>query len=144
MSKIASQFIGSCNCDVLRFVYLSFYCLSSRVKLLVNKKSGDTVALKSINLKTDGRAEGISISSVELEVMIRKEMTIHVNLNHENIIKFYGSRMEKNQQIFMFLEYAQGGELYDRIGKCILKKLSSHFLFFFSLNFPFLWRFLLS
>ncbi|CAL8103900.1 unnamed protein product [Orchesella dallaii] len=85
------------------------------VKLLVNKRTGDTVALKSINLKNGTKLEEHGITMEELDRMIRKEMTIHVNLSHENIIKFYGSRMEMDHQIYMFLEYAQGGELYDRI-----------------------------
>ena len=34
---------------------------------------------------------------------------------HENIIKFYGQRKSNNKQ-YIFLEYARGGELFDRIG----------------------------
>lgn len=45
---------------------------------------------------------------------IRKEITIHKNVNHPNIIQFYGNRRDKNTE-FMFLEYASGGELFDRI-----------------------------
>jgi len=86
------------------------------VRLLVNKRTGDTVALKSINLKNTAKLEEHQVTAEELERLIKKEMTIHVSLDHENIIKFYGSRMELDQQqIYMFLEYAQGGELYDRI-----------------------------
>lgn len=99
-----------------------FVCfVFDRVKLLVNKRTGDTVALKSINLKNRAKLEEHCVTAKELEKMVTKEMTIHVNLQHENIIKFYGSRVD-DSQIFMFLEYAQGGELYDRIGT-----LKSHY-----------------
>ena len=37
-------------------------------------------------------------------------------LNHENIIKFLGNRREDDIE-YIFLEYASGGELFDRIGK---------------------------
>jgi len=35
-------------------------------------------------------------------------------LSHENIIKFYGTRTETEYQ-YIFLAYASGGELFDRI-----------------------------
>ena len=35
-------------------------------------------------------------------------------LNHDNVIKFYGFRKNTNIQ-YLFLEYASGGELFDRI-----------------------------
>lgn len=70
-------------------------------------------------MKNKAKLEENGITAGELDKMIKKEMTIHVNLNHDNIIKFYGSRMELDHQIYMFLEYAQGGELYDRIGRYV-------------------------
>ena len=36
-------------------------------------------------------------------------------LTHERIIKFYGFRKDGRIQ-YLFLEYATGGELFDRIG----------------------------
>lgn len=36
-------------------------------------------------------------------------------MNHENVIGFIGQRREQNIQ-YVFLEYAAGGELFDRIG----------------------------
>ncbi len=36
-------------------------------------------------------------------------------LNQQNIIKFYGHRRD-HQIEYIFLEYASGGELFDRIG----------------------------
>ena len=43
-------------------------------------------------------------------------------LNHERIIKYYGSRKDGKIQ-YLFLEYASGGELFDRIGKLKLNLL---------------------
>ena len=37
-------------------------------------------------------------------------------ISHQNIIKFYGVRKEGDVQ-YLFLEYASGGELFDRIGE---------------------------
>ena len=63
---------------------------------------------------------------------VRKEICLHRRLKHDNIIKFYGKiqyeilllnfnqfsieggRKEDSMQ-YMFLEYAVGGELFDRI-----------------------------
>ncbi|KAK8734943.1 hypothetical protein OTU49_005738 [Cherax quadricarinatus] len=45
---------------------------------------------------------------------VRKEMCLHRMLKNPHIIKFYGSRRENSMQ-YMFLEYAAGGELFDRI-----------------------------
>ena len=36
-------------------------------------------------------------------------------LRHDNIIRYYGQRMRDNLT-YLFLEYADGGELFDRIG----------------------------
>ena len=38
-------------------------------------------------------------------------------LKHEHIIRFYGDRKVDTIN-YLFLEYADGGELFDRIGKC--------------------------
>ena len=77
-----------------------------RVKLLVNKRTKDEVALKIINLQQHPDAADT----------VRKEVQIHKNLDHENIIRLYGSRQEGPIE-YLFLEYACGGELFDRIGK---------------------------
>ncbi|KAA0189200.1 hypothetical protein HAZT_HAZT002839 [Hyalella azteca] len=54
------------------------------------------------------------IKHPEAETNVKKEMLIHKLLKHPNIIKFFGCRREAHMQ-YMFLEYAVGGELYDRI-----------------------------
>lgn len=74
------------------------------VKLAVNSETQEAVAVKIINLeKIPQAAENV-----------RKEVCVHRMLNHDSIIKFYGFRKDDNIQ-YIFLEYASGGELFDRI-----------------------------
>ncbi|XP_064641120.1 serine/threonine-protein kinase Chk1-like [Lineus longissimus] len=74
------------------------------VKLAVNVRSEEAVAVKIIDLsKVGSNAEAV-----------RKETIIHKLQNHDNIIKFYGHRTEDKIQ-YLYLEYASGGELFDRI-----------------------------
>ncbi|KAJ8315946.1 hypothetical protein KUTeg_005960 [Tegillarca granosa] len=75
------------------------------VKLAVNSDTQEAVAVKIINLeKSSCVAENV-----------RKEICVHKMVNHETIIKFYGFRKDGKLQ-YLFLEYACGGELFDRIG----------------------------
>ncbi|XP_045109196.1 serine/threonine-protein kinase grp-like isoform X1 [Portunus trituberculatus] len=74
------------------------------VKLLINQETGEAVAMKIVDLAKHPDA----IDAV------RKEMCLHRMLKNPHIIKFYGSRRENTMQ-YMFLEYAAGGELFDRI-----------------------------
>ncbi|KAL7647145.1 UNVERIFIED_CONTAM: hypothetical protein RMT77_002403 [Armadillidium vulgare] len=74
------------------------------VKLLINQDTGEAVAMKIVDLNKHPDA-------VEA---VRKEVCLHRILKHQNVIKFFGSRKE-NQMQYMFLEYAVGGELFDRI-----------------------------
>ncbi|EAT42810.1 AAEL005679-PA [Aedes aegypti] len=76
------------------------------VKLLINRQSGEAVAMKMVDLKKHPDAE----SSVKKEVCIQKI------LQHPNILKFFGKRTQGDIE-YIFLEYASGGELFDRIGK---------------------------
>lgn len=78
----------------------------SRVKLLLNRQSGEAVAMKMVDLKKHPDAE----SSVKKEVCIQKI------LQHPNILKFFGKRTQGDIE-YIFLEYASGGELFDRIGE---------------------------
>ncbi|XP_064471226.1 serine/threonine-protein kinase Chk1-like isoform X2 [Ornithodoros turicata] len=74
------------------------------VKLLVNRSTQEAVAMKILNeASSPGAAENF-----------RKEICMHRLLTHENVIKYYGHRKEGTFQ-FIFLEYASGGELFDRI-----------------------------
>uniref|UniRef100_H2Y7A8 Serine/threonine-protein kinase Chk1 n=1 Tax=Ciona savignyi TaxID=51511 RepID=H2Y7A8_CIOSA len=76
------------------------------VKLVVKNGMGMTeaVAVKIVDLKK---------AKLSLN-LIKKEIAIHKMLHHENVIKFYGTRKEADYQ-YMFLAYASGGELFDRI-----------------------------
>lgn len=80
-----------------------------RVKLLVNRTTQEAVAMKVLN----------STDHPEAAENFKKEICVHRLLNHEHIIKYFGHRKEGNSQ-FIFLEYASGGELFDRIGKFVL------------------------
>lgn len=74
------------------------------VKLLVNKVEGNAVAMKIIDLKRHPEARA----------NIHKEVHIHKMLNDPHIIRYFGQR-EDNGIGYIFLEYAPGGELFDRI-----------------------------
>lgn len=50
--------------------------------------------------------------------MVKKEAAIHCRMKHPSIIKYFGQRMSKDRY-YIFLEYASGGELFDRIGKSV-------------------------
>lgn len=73
------------------------------VKLAINSKTQETRAVKiiSLNLINDKNS-------------IQKEVLIHKSLNNENIIKFYSS-FQHLDKFYIILEYASGGELFDRI-----------------------------
>jgi serine/threonine-protein kinase Chk1 len=47
---------------------------------------------------------------------IRREICIHRMLTDPHIVQYYGHRREGNVE-YIFLEYAAGGELFDRIGE---------------------------
>jgi len=83
-------------------------CLCFRVKLLINQNTNGTVAMKIIDLK----------NFPDALMMVKKEAAIHSRLKHSSIIKYFGHRHSKDNY-FIFLEYASGGELFDRIGKLI-------------------------
>uniref|UniRef100_A0A8D8YJJ3 non-specific serine/threonine protein kinase n=1 Tax=Cacopsylla melanoneura TaxID=428564 RepID=A0A8D8YJJ3_9HEMI len=74
------------------------------VKLLVNPVHKSAVAVKTIDLLKHPGAKP----------SVLKEATIHRTLSHPQIIKYYGQREDTNS-IYLFLEYAAGGELFDRI-----------------------------
>lgn len=85
------------------------YCLH-RVKLVVNKSTGEAVAMKMIDIEKHPDARQA----------VRKETAIHRMLSNSNVIQYFGKRSEPNME-YIFLEYASGGELFDRIGKIELK-----------------------
>lgn len=71
----------------------------------MNKLTKEMVACKVLQFDKENDYEA---------KQIRKEIMIHKNISHKNIIQFYGNRRD-GQTEFMFLEYASGGELFDRI-----------------------------
>lgn len=52
----------------------------------------------------------------DAECSVKKEVCIQKILQHPNILKFFGKRTQGDIE-YIFLEYAAGGELFDRIGK---------------------------
>ncbi|BFZ14429.1 hypothetical protein BsWGS_17468 [Bradybaena similaris] len=73
------------------------------VKLAVCQSTMECVAVKIIHLTNKSVQENV-----------HKEICIHRMLNHKNIIKFYGYRKASEVE-YLFLKYASGGELFDRI-----------------------------
>ena len=86
----------------------------AEVKLLVNRDTGEACAMKEINIAENPRADKTA----------KKEICVHKLLKHPNIVQCYGSRVEAERQ-FIFLEYCNGGELFDRIGKTLLSSFQS-------------------
>ena len=45
-------------------------------------------------------------------------------LKNEHVIRFFGEKTYKDRKLHcLFLEYADGGELFDRIGKFLLEMM---------------------
>lgn len=83
-------------------------------------KTGDKVAVKILNRK--------KISSLRMDLKIRREITNMKLFRHPHIIRLY-QVIETKTDIFMIMEYVSGGELFDFIvtnGKVL-------FNFFFSI-----------
>lgn len=76
--------------------------------MVVNKTTGVAVAMKMIDLIKHPHAQN----------SVRKETTIHRMLSNPHIIRYFGKRSEPNME-YIFLEYASGGELFDKIGKIL-------------------------
>ncbi|XP_022905274.1 serine/threonine-protein kinase grp-like [Onthophagus taurus] len=74
-----------------------------QVKLLVNQTTQQAVAVKIINLNDKTSKE-----------VIEKEVKIHKVLAHPHIIRLFGQR-EEPETVYIFMEYASGGELFNKI-----------------------------
>jgi serine/threonine protein kinase len=61
------------------------------------------------------------IRNLKAERQIVREIKIHSFLNHENIIKLYGV-FHDDDKIYMILEYAPDGELYNELKEMPMKK----------------------
>lgn len=84
------------------------------MKLLINRHSGEAVAMKMIDLQKHPTAC----------TSVKKEVAIQRNLQHPNILRFFGKRSQFDTE-FLFLEYAAGGELFDRIEPDVGMKMAS-------------------
>ena len=72
--------------------------------LAINKENNIYVAVKVVALSDQNRE------------LIRKETGIHKLVQHKNVIKYFGDRPTSDgHQMYIFLEYAENGELFDRI-----------------------------
>lgn len=69
-----------------------------RVRLLVHSRSGACVALKAVQAGEGGA----------------REAALHRALRHPHVLRCLGERRHHSLH-YLFLEYAQGGELFDRI-----------------------------
>ncbi|XP_065898182.1 serine/threonine-protein kinase Chk1-like [Dysidea avara] len=89
------------------------------VKLAVNRSNGECVAVKIIR-----SADHPDFDPNNL----KKEICVMKLLRHENIVRFFGQRTEGNI-CYLFLEYASGGELFDRIepDKGMVPGMAHHF-----------------
>ncbi|KAI9208045.1 aurora-related kinase 1 [Polychytrium aggregatum] len=79
-----------------------------RVYLAREKQSGYVVALK-ILYKDE-------ITKYKVEKQLRREIEIQTNLRHENILRLYGYFYD-SKRVYLILEYASGGELFDVLQK---------------------------
>ncbi|XP_005104380.1 serine/threonine-protein kinase Chk1 [Aplysia californica] len=73
------------------------------VKLAVCQATQECVAVKIIH-----------VTHKAVEENVKKEICILRMMEHKNVIKFYGYR-KANEVQYLFLKYASGGELFDRI-----------------------------
>uniref|UniRef100_A0A5S6Q4J9 non-specific serine/threonine protein kinase n=1 Tax=Trichuris muris TaxID=70415 RepID=A0A5S6Q4J9_TRIMR len=74
------------------------------VKLLVHRQQHNSIAVKIMCF--DGRENRMDAA--------KREACVLKSLKHPNIISSIGYRIERNS-LYLFLEYASEGELYDRI-----------------------------
>ncbi|PIK56236.1 checkpoint kinase 1 [Apostichopus japonicus] len=90
------------------------------VKLAISRSTHEAVAVKVLQLNK------------QTTDAVRKEVCINRMLTDQNIIRFYGQRKEENTQ-YLFLEYASGGELFDRIEPDVGMPTCDAHRFFFQL-----------
>lgn len=74
-----------------------------QVEMAVHVKTGTKLAVKKIDKR--------SIANKKIKATLMREVDIHKNLNHENIIRLYSS-FEDSEYLYLVLEYAEGGNLF--------------------------------
>ncbi|KAJ3191633.1 Chk1 protein kinase [Irineochytrium annulatum] len=80
---------------------------TSFVRLAVNRVTSQRAAVKIVPKRPGKEGQ-------QCRAAILKEITIHQSINHWNVIQFMG-RSEDEDAMYIFLEYASAGELFDRI-----------------------------
>jgi len=80
-----------------------------RVYLAREKKSKFIVALKMLNKK--------QLEKEKVAHQLRREIEIQSHLRHKNILRLYGYFYD-NDRVYLILEYAVGGEMYNYLQKC--------------------------
>lgn len=76
------------------------------MKLLLNRQTGEAVAMKMVDLQKHPDAAN----------SVKKEVCIQKILQDPHILRYFGKRTQGDIE-YIFLEYASGGELFDRIGE---------------------------
>jgi 5'-AMP-activated protein kinase catalytic alpha subunit len=76
------------------------------VRLGINNQTNEQVAIKIM--------EKNKIVQEEDKIKIEREKMLHQNLRHPNIVQLY-SVIEKNDKIYLIMEYVKGKELFDYI-----------------------------
>uniref|UniRef100_A0A0M3JH58 Protein kinase domain-containing protein n=1 Tax=Anisakis simplex TaxID=6269 RepID=A0A0M3JH58_ANISI len=85
------------------------------VKLVVDSRNLNiAVAMKCIDLANHPDV----IDAVRKEALLQRMLR-----GHRNIIQYIGMRVESDDEFQIFLEYADGGELFDQIGSFIIYRL---------------------
>ena len=79
-----------------------------RVYLAKERSTGFVCALKVLHKS--------ELQQGKVEKQVRREIEIHSNLRHPNILRFYG-HFHDSKRIFLILEFAGKGELYKHLRK---------------------------
>lgn len=79
-----------------------------RVYLAKERTTGFVCALKVLHKS--------ELQQGKVEKQVRREIEIHSNLRHPNIIRFYG-HFHDSKRVFLILEFAGKGELYKHLRK---------------------------
>jgi serine/threonine-protein kinase Chk1 len=87
-----------------------------------NRSSGEYAAIKII--------QKISKYGQQLDINVaKKEFKIHSSVSHKNIIKLFGTH-EDQHFVYLVLEYAAAGELFDKIEPDVgIDEEISHFFY---------------
>ena len=76
------------------------------VKLVQHRGSKDLYALKTIDKNKISEEASIEV--------LKREISIHMNMKHENIIRLYDF-VEEEEKVHLILEFAQGGSMFHEI-----------------------------